>query len=282
MPRGRKPTRFYPPSLGGQKLHALREQAHLSLVDLEAKTDFRVGTAHMQKIEVGAVKRPDPETLAVILTALNANFVDRREVLEAFGYRAPYSLPSEQEIDEARRLCGQELNDVTVPVYLIDDGQRLLAWNRYVPRLIGMHPDDPLLDHFYGVTLIDLALNPLYKTAFLIGNLDEFLPMWLRIIKTALAPFQEEPWYTELIIRAREFPGFSEIWDNISVDPLRRVSTERIIPLKVSVPNVGVLSFRLASQPFILDSRFQFISYIPFGATTLRQCAEWAVEEGLI
>jgi hypothetical protein len=49
-------------------------------------------------------------------------------------------------------------------VYLIDDGQRLLAWNRDVPRLIGIHPDDPALTQFVGVTIIDLASNPAFIT----------------------------------------------------------------------------------------------------------------------
>jgi hypothetical protein len=63
---------------------------------------------------------------------------------------------------------------------------------------------------------------------------------------------------------------------------MRRMATERIIPVRVHVPEVGLLEFRLASQPFVLDPRFQFISYIPFGATTLRQCACWAEAEGKV
>jgi transcriptional regulator with XRE-family HTH domain len=266
--------------MGGQKLKSLRERVGFSQVVLAAEA--QIGNAHVSNIEAGIIEQPTYETLDKLLTALNASFAARRDVLEAFGYRVPYSLPTEQEIEDAHRLCEAELNDVTVPVYLMDDGQRLLAWNRYVPRLIGVHPDDPLLVHFHGVTLIDLALNPRYATTFLIDNRDEFLPMWLRIIKTSLDPFREEQWYIELIMHARELPRFSEIWDSISVDPIRQVSTERIIPLKVAVPSIGVLSFRLASQPFILDRRFQLLSYIPFGATTLRQCANWAEEEGML
>lgn len=282
MRGGRHPNRRYDPTPGGLKLRFLRQRRGLTLADVEERTGERIRTPHLQKIEAGIIKRPDPETLDAILTALDARFVDRRDILEAFGYRVPHDLPTEQEIADARRLCEAELHDVTVPVYLIDDGQRLLTWNRYVPRLIGMHPDDPLLVHFRGVTLIDLAFNPAYTTNFLIANPNEFLPLWTQIIKIALQPFQDEPWYADLITNARALPNFSEIWDSVVVDPLRRVSTERITPLSITVPNVGVLAFRLASQPFMLDPRFQFISYIPFGAKTLRQCAEWAEHEGVL
>lgn len=58
---------------------------------------------------------------------LGANYRGRREVLESFGYHVPWDLPSETEIAEVRALVASELEDSTLPVYLVDYGQRLLA-----------------------------------------------------------------------------------------------------------------------------------------------------------
>ena len=211
MRGGRESKRRYLPTPGGQRLQDLRKQAGLTLADVEAKARYRIDTAHLHRIETGRIKRPDPETLEVILSALEVSFVDRRDVLEAFGYKIPRNLPTEKEIEQARILCEHELHEATFPVYLIDDALRLWAWNRYVPRLIGMHPDDPALAQFVGVTMIDLAFNPAYPTKFLLDNPDEFLPMWLHTVKTALQPVQDEPWYGDWLTKARALPGFSEI-----------------------------------------------------------------------
>lgn len=280
MKRGRKPTHPYEPTIGGHKLRILREQARLSQAALA--TDAGIDTKHLHRIEVGETKHPDYETLDKILSALNARYYDRRDVLWSFGYKMPTSLPTQAEVDDVVRLCIHELNDATIPIYLIDDGQRLLAWNRYLPRLIGMNPDDPALAQFVGVTTIDLAFNPLYKTTFQIDNPDEYLRLLVHTVKTGLQPFEGESWYQELLAHARTLPGFSALWDSTKDSAAQRVAVQHIIPLTVDVPNVGVLQFRLASNPFILDPRFQIIPFIPFGAASLRQCALWAEEEGIV
>ena len=282
MPRGRKPTHAYSRTLGGEKLRALRQRAKLTLLDLEAATDFQIGTAHIHKIEVGMIKRPDPETLNIMLIALDASFIDRRDVLEAFGYTTPVYLPTEEEIDEARILCTHELHDATYPIYLIDIGQRLLAWNRYVPRLIGMHPDDPSLVQFVGVTVFDLAFNPTYPVKHLIDNPDEYLPAMLKFIKTGLEPFREESWYATLLAQARELPGFSEIWDSLDADAYERYTNWSIIPVRIKLQHAGVIQFRVSSSDLLIDPRFRIVHFTPFGATALRQCAIWAEEEGIL
>ncbi|HSH78215.1 MAG TPA: helix-turn-helix domain-containing protein [Herpetosiphonaceae bacterium] len=206
MPRGRKPKREYYPTLGGAKIRILRERKGLSLFTLAAKAF--VDTAHLQRIEVGDIKLPEHETLDTILTALKATYIDRREVLEAFGYKVPVSLPTDEEIDKARRLCAYEMNDATYPIYLIDISQRLLAWNRYVPRLIGRNPNDPTLGQYIGITLFELMFSPTSEPRLYLDNPEEFVPAWLQLVKTGIEPYHEEDWYMALIGRARSYPGF--------------------------------------------------------------------------
>ena len=164
MPRGRVAKHAHRPTEGGRKIRALRESAGLSQAVLAA--DAAIGTAHLQKIEVGIIRKPDFETLSAVLSALSVRYTDRHDVLEAFGYKVPHDVPTQAEITWAIQHSIEELNDVTVPAYLMDDSQRLLAWNSFVPRLIGLRPDDPALAQFAGVTTIDLALNPAYRSSF--------------------------------------------------------------------------------------------------------------------
>lgn len=277
MPRGRKPKRDYHPTVGGLKLRELRQAAGWAQMTLAAEAN--IDTTHLHKIEVGDIKRPDYETLAALLAALPVGFAERREVMEAFGYRAQYQLPTEEEIEQARKMCAHELHDVTWPVYLMDDSHRLLDWNRYMPRLVGLHPDDPAVEQFRGVTIIDIAFNPAYPTSRLIDNPDEFLPMFVGFIKIGLRPFRDEAWYHDLIGRARQLPRFAALWESIPEPDAKWAVTQPIIPLRINVPGVGPMQFRLSTAQFVLDRRFQFVHYTPHDATAMRQCAVWA-EEG--
>lgn len=282
----RKSQLLQPKTLGGRKLQELRQAAQLTLVDLTARLETDHGTpidaGHINKIETGNIKKPLAETLERILAGLSAGYRDRRDVLEAFGYAVPTTLPSEQEIAEARRLTAYELEDSTYPVMLIDCGQRLWAWNRYTPRIIGLHPDDPATTRFAGVTIFDVTFNPAFVTRLLIANPEEYLPAMLEFIKAGMYRFHDEPWYNEIVGRASTFPGFRAVWDSLPADTFQRYAYRSIVPIKINVPGTGVLDFRMSSTDFLLDPRFQIIHFTPFGAKTLRTCAEWAEEEGVL
>jgi transcriptional regulator with XRE-family HTH domain len=269
-------------ALAGKRLQELRQAAGLTLVALAAslESDFGkpIDAGHISKIENGKIKMPLVGTLETILAGLHANYRNRREVLEAFGYTVPMTLPTELEIREAVRLSRYELHDTAShPVFLLDQAQRLWAWNRYTPRMIGMHPDDPATQHFRGVTMFDLTLSSAYTTRLLIDNPDEYLPVMLQFTKAGMAPFHEQAWYQELIARARTLPGFSSIWDSVPAETYRRIT-----PIRLKLPKVGILQFRVSSAELLPDPRFHMMHFTPFGARTLRVCAEWAEEEGML
>jgi hypothetical protein len=192
------------------------------------------------------------------------------------------TLPTEQEIHQARQLTAYELRDATYPMYVIDLGQRLCAWNRYMPRVIGLHPDDPTTQHFLGVTIFDVTFNPAFETRLLIDNPDEYLPAMLAFIKAGISAFREEKWYQELIARVRTFPGFSTFWDSLPESAQHRYAYRSIIPVRIRVPKSGTLLFRVSSTNFLLDPRFDIIHFTPYGAHSLRTCANWAEEEGVL
>src|SRR5687768_5610321 len=122
-------------SPGGAKLRALREQAGRSQLWVEAEADL--GTGYLQRVESGRVAQPGRATVERILDALGARYSERRDVLELFGYVVATPLPTSDEIAWARESCRHELHDVPFPGYVLDCFTRLIAWNRFVPRLLG-------------------------------------------------------------------------------------------------------------------------------------------------
>jgi transcriptional regulator with XRE-family HTH domain len=284
--RGRKSRQPKLKTPGGEKLRALRQAAGLTLIELAAKLESDLGkpidVGHINKIETGRIGKPLAETLAAILEGVQASYGERRAVLEAFGYSFSMTLPSPREVDEMRRLSEHELNDATYPILLIDFAHRLLAWNRYAPRLLGLHPDDPRMHAFYGVTTFDLAFNPDLGGQLLLENPDAFWSAWLYMVKSDLYAFRHEPWYAVLLANVRGLPGFSAVWDGLPEGPVRYVASRNIVPLQLRVPGSGILQFRLSSADFILDSRFRIIHFTPYGAVTLHEVARWAEEEGVL
>jgi len=274
-------TQPNPKSLGGEKLRALRQAAKLTLEGLAAQVGADLGkpidAGHINKIERGSIKKPLAETLEAFLDGLHASYRDRRAVLEAFGYSVPMNLPTEREIAEVIQLTADELKDATYPVCLIDFGQRLWAWNRFAPRLIGLHPDDPATIRFLGVSTVDLTFNPAFETRLLVANPDEYFPRIIQNIKVGIEPLREQPGYRELVAHWSTFPGFTELWNRVSADMFRSV-----VPIKVNVPDRGMLQFRTYNAIFEPDPRFELLHFAPHGAQTLRVCADWAEEEGVL
>jgi transcriptional regulator with XRE-family HTH domain len=175
----------------------LRQAGGLSLVELATQLELEYGkvidAGHINKIERGSIRKPTVETLEAILAGLHASYRDRRAVLEAFGYSVPMTLPTEPEIAEVVLLATDELRDAIYPVCLLDFGQRLWAWNRFAPRLIGLHPDNPATARFLGVSTVDLMFNPAFETRLLVANPEEYFPRQIQNIKVGIEPLREQP-----------------------------------------------------------------------------------------
>jgi transcriptional regulator with XRE-family HTH domain len=286
MPRRGETIHHTVQTAGGLKLKELRQASGLSLVELAAQLEGEVGkaidTSHISKIETGKIKQPDLATLEAILAGIHITYRERRRVLAMFGYQVPMTLPTPEEIDETVQLTTYELQDATHPILLVDLGQQLWAWNRYVPRMIGFSPNDPSTHQFRGLTLLDVTFNPAIRTSHLITNPAEFMPTIIYYIKATLFPFRNEPWCAMLLAKAETFPGFRAVWDSLPDRALERFVRQPIVPIGLQIADAGRLQFRMSTVEFEDDPRFHIIHFSPFGAHTLRVCATWAEEEGVL
>jgi transcriptional regulator with XRE-family HTH domain len=298
---------------GGTRLRAVREQAGRSQLWVEAEADL--GTGYLQRVESGRVAQPGRATVERILDALDARYSERRDVLELFGYTVTTPLPTADEIAWAKANCQHELHDVPFPAYVLDCLPRLIAWNRFVPRMLGRPPRtragrsaspvstgagpdstspapsaDPatstadadawaesMLETLAGRPVLLSWFDPASPFGALVAEPDVFLSAMVRAMRYEFHQFRGEPWVAETIEEmSARLPRFREEWDRLAEAPPPISAARILVPVRLNVPGTGQLQFRLVSEPFVRDTRFRLIYFVPADPTTMRQCAAWA------
>ena len=264
---------------GGERLRALREA--VGRTQLWVELEAELGTGYLQRVESGKVAQPVRATLERILAALGAGYSERREVLALFGYVVATSPPTEEEIAWARTVCRRELHEVAFPAYVADCTHRLVAWNRHVPRLFGVAPDDPTLGGVARLSLPAAWFDPRSALAPLVAEPEVLRPALIRALRFEMQLFGREEWYAALLARLLEdLPLFHHYWAAAEPEPALVSAARALVPVRLRVPGAGVLQFRLSSEPFARDMRFRLIYYFPADAATMQRCAAWAAQDG--
>jgi transcriptional regulator with XRE-family HTH domain len=262
---------------GGVRLRALREAAGKTQLWVEAEAGL--GSGYLQRVECGKVAQPERLTLERILAALGTRYGERRDVLERFGYLVATPLPDESEIAWAGAVSRPALSAVAFPAYVLDCAHRLIAWNRFVPRLFGIPPNDPTLSGLARHSLLAPWFDPDSRLASLVVEPDLFLPALIRALRDEMQLFRSEPWYPPLIGRLwRDLPRFRRYWRLVEREPNPVSASRTLSPVRLAVPGAGVLQFRLASEHFTQDLRFRIVYYVPADTAAMQQCADWTAQ----
>lgn len=244
---------------------------------VEVEADL--GSGYLQRVESGRVSQPERPTLERILTALGSRYSERRDVLEMFGYTVATDPPTEDDIAWAREVCRHELHTSVFPAYVVDCMVRLIAWNQYVPHLIGVEQDSPLLQELTERPLLASWFDPGSLLARLVTEPDIFLPSMIRAFRSELQQVGDEPWSRELVANLLEtLPYFRKYWESVESEPAPATATRALLPVRLNVPDAGVLEFRLTVEHFTRDARFRVVYFLPSDPAAMRQCAEWAAE----
>ena len=266
-------------SPGGAALRALRERA--GRTQLWVETEAELGTGYLQRVESGKVAQPERRTLARVLDALGARYSERRAVLERFGYTVAAPLPGEDDIRWAREACQRELHAAPFPAYAIDCTTRLIAWNRHVPRLLGLPADDSALRRVARRPLLAAWFDPTSPLAPLVAEPDTFLPALLRAFRYEMEQFRVESWPVALLDQLRaDLPRFRHYWSLVERESVPASAARALVPVRLIVPGAGRLAFRLSAEPFTRDARFRLVYYFPADPATIEQCVRWAGGDG--
>jgi transcriptional regulator with XRE-family HTH domain len=260
---------------GGVKLRALRERHGRTQLWVEVEAEL--GTGYLQRLESGRVVQPGRSTLERILGALGARYTERRQVLEVFGYTVATPQPDDADRAWAYATCQRELREVLFPAYALDCTSRLVAWNGYLPRLLGVAADDSLLAWLAERSVLAAWFDRSSPLAALVVEPAAFLPALIRALRYEMQQIGAEPWAEAWLARMRaDLPRFRDYWDTTEQEPASAGAARALVPVRLAVPGVGELQFRLSSEPFAQDARFRIIYYFPADPITMQQCAEWA------
>lgn len=265
---------------GGRLLRSLRKARRETMINIAADAEITYKT--LQGIETGSTKSPSIETLRRIIDALDAivpvPIGERQKIFVAYGYKKPYPLPTQVEIDTAIQEWKEKYRHVPYPAYLVDCGQRLLDWNQYAPRLLGLKNDDIQLNQFIEVTIYDVTFA-LSNSFVKILNRDEYLLDLMRTIKAEDAVFQHEGWYHDHLHKIREkYPEFAALWNEVQIDSAGQFELGNNTPIELDIPGTGLLTFRLSRINFVSDIRFFVVQWIPMDDMTMLQCLIWVKE----
>jgi transcriptional regulator with XRE-family HTH domain len=260
-------NRKEPRTLGGIRLRALRESCGKTQLDIEL--DANLGIGYLQRLELGKVQHPERETLERILSTLDVSFVQRREVLELFGYTAAMSMPSEMETNWAIDVFQFEVGQHTIPAYLLDCSQRLLAWNSLVPKLFGEINREPKRD-----LITRLIFDPVAGIASSVLNAEPFFSTQMRIFQYEMQRSGQASWYNTLINEMRQYKVFDDYWVKESRVGQSQIAMRPLAHLQLDTIH-GSANFRLICEPFAQDNRFRVIYYMPADSDTIRQCVGW-------
>lgn len=261
---------------GGDKLRSLREKRRLLQFDFDL--DGIITQANYSKIERG-LSKPSKEKLEAILGVMKASFNERRDILESYGYRAPYLLPEPSETEAICAECQPILDALPIPAYLVDIITRLVTWNALFEQLAGGKD-----------ALMPLVGQPLFKAQFashlrlreFMDGMDEVLTESVRMIYERLAPYEDERWYSEFLAELCQQSEFRHYWEAALTLGPRKPSpvafAARIMyPVQFALPDADGAKLQFYSNPELLqnDSRFQMIYLIPENALSLRQVERW-------
>lgn len=262
---------------GGAKLRALREQA--GKTQLWVELEAGLGTGYLQRIESGRVAQPGRATLERILSALDARYSERREIMETFGYTVTTVPPDAEDVAWAREISWRELHEVTFPAFVLDCTHRLVAWNAALLRLLGIAADDPWLQRMQRESLLARWFEPEAPFGRLVAESDVLLPAIVRALRYEMQQFHNEPWYADILSTLQnDTPLFNRYWTLVEQETPPASAARAVVPLRLSAPHTGPLEFRLSSERFTRDSRFRLVYYFPADPETMRRCAEWASE----
>ncbi len=248
---------------GGQRLRQLRVDA--GRTQLWVELEAGLGTGYLQRLESGRVAQPGRDTLARILDALSATYNERRLVMRRFGYRTPINPPNADEMAWARALAAGQLDEFPFPAYALDCLHRLVAWNAAAQSLLALEKVDAAENR----SMLEPWFDERSHLGRMIVDPDGFLTALLTAFQYEERRFREERWSRELVESLRRSARFEHYWQRVATEPPPLGAARALLPLQLRSAGADILSFRLASEPFLDDDRFRVVYYFPADSVTM-------------
>jgi len=129
------------------------------------------------------------------------------------------------------------------------------------------------------ITVFDLTFG-LADQFVRIVNREEYLPALILTIKNEMRLYVDEPWYHISITTALEtYPEFRRLWETAPTGRDAQIGTGHHVPIILDVPHVGCITFQVLRFPFVVDSRFWIVQWLPVDESTVLHCLLWKKDE---
>lgn len=239
--------------VGGQLLKQLRERAGMSRLELEQQAS--IGVNNLAKYESGQRTTPRKQTIVKILDALDVGFVDRKEVLEAFGYSTGTSLPTEKEIATAIEIFNAEASNLQQPAFLVDIRGYIFAWNQHIPELLGVN-EEHLQFFSQRLTLYQTLFHERLRLADYIMN-HEVLQAVIQVYKQESVQYRKELWFETLLDKTiKMYPEFSRYWAQSTDTFIQGKTVSSPLLIQWLSPILGRSTFHFSQEKLGKDERF--------------------------
>jgi len=201
-------------SLGGL-IKELRIKKRLSQQDISLLVGWK-DTTRLSKIEQGRVGSISSDVLGKIMVALDLNENERARMLFASGI-----VPTKEESKQLINKLKQSLSYINAPLYIVDFAWNTIYINDLIKKLF-MIPENEynyinskmpnwMELVFLRKTFSKVAIREGYNKKALYPY-DEFQ---LAYFKDELAPYTQDRWYKDLLLRLSQDEHFRKLWSNI-------------------------------------------------------------------
>lgn len=279
---------------GGYQLKQMRERERWLQRKLAYELD--IAESMISRFETGA-RVPNRELLEKILEKFKATPFERKNVLNAYGYRVITELPTDTEHKDVIDAVHPILNSLGIPAYLMDCSTRIVAWNHHIARAFGIDEPEKYGHHIFAPKqnhfLREFSSVPLIQTFYKAG-LKERVTNWEAYRDNILLPaayaifweHKETEWCQNMMEETKRLsPEFNPVWERLegqkttdtdtNTEPLPFPARPAHI-LKIQVPDKYLLTFRIASEAVTYDDRFRIIYWFPADAQTIQIIDEWS------
>lgn len=203
-----------PASLGGL-IKEFRIKKRLSQQDISLLVGWK-DTTRLSKIEQARVGSISHEILGKIMSALSLNENERARMLFASGI-----VPTKEESKELINKLKKSLSYINAPLYIVDFAWNTIYINDLTKKLF-MIPENEyeyinskmpnwMELIFLRKTFSKVSINEGYNKKALYPY-DEFQ---LAYFKDELAPYAQDRWYKDLVLRLSKNEHFRKLWSNM-------------------------------------------------------------------
>ena len=257
-------------TLGGL-IKDYRLQKNISQLEVSFALGW-IESSRLSRIEQGITQKPKREIIDAIIKALRLNRNERGKLLRIGGY-----LPTTEEIEATRSETKNLLEQWKYPVFIVDFGMRLLAWNQHASQLYGI--TGKIAEHTYKNTPFnfEFLFNPEFFQNSVLSGIEK--EKWQQVLLNKLIRFRltnqnnsSEKWYQDLFKTMIRNELFYKLWQQAQLQNEEiGISNYEYKSLVDRENQAQRLDFHILRSSLASDNRYELNYHVPANIQTFKK-----------